>query len=84
MTKNTSKGKVPPGRGGCWFCHKDDGELVFEDQFDTFVHVSCIIKALEVDPNDPEAQLMTDVFSPKDGGWVSIKEYERNRNKDRD
>jgi hypothetical protein len=36
-----------PTEGGCWFCHRNDGELVFEDEFDTFVHINCIRVALK-------------------------------------
>ena len=32
--------------------------LVFDLEFDTYVHKSCIRKALEEDPENPEAKLM--------------------------
>ena len=31
----------------CWFCGKSDKFLIYEEEFDTFVHVDCIRKALE-------------------------------------
>ena len=33
--------------GRCWFCGKSDKFLVYEEEFDTYVHVDCIRKALE-------------------------------------
>ncbi len=33
--------------GGCWFCGKVDKFLIYEEEFDTYVHVDCIRKALE-------------------------------------
>ena len=46
-----------PNEGGCWFCHKDgeDEPLDFNCEYDTFVHVSCIKKALEGRLDHPEA-----------------------------
>jgi hypothetical protein len=49
------KRKYPLGEG-CWFCgDKGDEPLVFDMEFDTPVHLSCIRKALEEDPNHGEA-----------------------------
>jgi hypothetical protein len=42
----------------CWFCDHG-GDLVFDCEFDTAVHVECIRKALEEDPENPEAQIMS-------------------------
>lgn len=44
----------------CWFCQKRDPleDLVFDGEFDTPVHISCLRKILEEDPNDPEANFM--------------------------
>ena len=42
--------KVAPQDGGCWFCFSDDTEkegLFFDWEFDTYVHLGCIKKALE-------------------------------------
>ena len=33
--------------GRCWFCGKVDKFLIYEEEFDTYVHVDCIRKALE-------------------------------------
>ena len=35
--------------GKCWFCGKSDKFLVYEEEFDTYVHVDCIRKALADD-----------------------------------
>lgn len=42
----------------CWFCEIQDKSLVFDTEFDTHVHIQCIISALQKDPNDPEAKMM--------------------------
>lgn len=42
----------------CWFCKGEDGDLLFDGEFDTFVHVKCIEQALEDDPHHPEARHM--------------------------
>jgi hypothetical protein len=44
----------------CWFCRQDDRfeALLFDWEFDTFVHASCIRDALATFPNHPEARLM--------------------------
>jgi predicted transcriptional regulator len=51
---------LSPANGGCWFCHKDNEQeaLLFDWEFDTFVHANCIRKALKEDPLDREAILM--------------------------
>ena len=46
-----------PQEGGCWFCNTDDGKLLFDTEFDTYVHAECIRKALK--ENDPEAKIMS-------------------------
>ena len=39
--------KKSPNDGGCWFCYEDGGDdLVFDSEFDTYVHLSCIKKNL--------------------------------------
>lgn len=47
--------------GLCWFCN-NNGDVqehrVFDVEFDTPVHLSCIRSALKADPNDAEAGLM--------------------------
>lgn len=49
---------VPPENGGCWFCYKKDDNMAFDTEFDTNVHIECIKKALEGDPNHLEAKFM--------------------------
>lgn len=39
----------------CWFCQKEDDSLTFDIEFDTPVHVDCINKALQENPDHPEA-----------------------------
>jgi len=48
----------PPEQGGCWFCYKKDDNMVFDTEFDTNVHIDCLKKALNKDPNHPEAKYM--------------------------
>jgi len=52
--------KLNPSNGGCWFCYTDDEneELVYDDEFDTNVHKSCIREALKEHPQNNEALLM--------------------------
>lgn len=52
--------KLCPGDGGCWYCREDDEyePLVFECEFDTYVHLSCL--RWEVDHTDnPEAKIQS-------------------------
>lgn len=49
---------VYPNAGGCWFCFKDTGILVYDSEWDTEVHLECVRKALFKDPNHAEAQFM--------------------------
>lgn len=59
MVSDKPQGKIPPGEGGCWFCYRTDGDdMEFDTEFDTFVHVSCIQRALAEDPDHPEATCM--------------------------
>lgn len=41
----------------CWFCQQGKCDE-FDMEFDTFLHIECLKKAVEKDPNDPEASLM--------------------------
>ncbi len=34
--------KKHPCDGGCWFCHTDDGDMMFSCEFDTYVHEQCL------------------------------------------
>jgi len=48
---------------GCWFCSRKDGEdWVFSFEWDTPVHLSCVVKKLRDDPGNEEAQLMAREF----------------------
>ena len=38
---------IETNEGGCLFCGKDDGDLVYEKQFDTYVHLHCIRFAIK-------------------------------------
>ena len=51
-------GELHPCTGGCWFCSQDDEHetLCYDNEFDTYVHLSCIRKALKED--NPEARIM--------------------------
>lgn len=42
----------------CWFCGKSEGEMVFDTEFDTTLHLSCLKKELQLDPENPEANIM--------------------------
>lgn len=37
-----------PNEGGCWYCHKDDGEMVFSCEFDTYLHMECLLKEYQL------------------------------------
>lgn len=55
-----------PNEGGCWFCHQDDEHepLVFDCEFDTYVHRSCIQKNLDAG-SDFEAWVMKYLLKEK-------------------
>ncbi len=44
-----------PDSIGCWFCSGMEGELVFDTEFDTPVHIDCIRNALIEDETHQEA-----------------------------
>jgi hypothetical protein len=50
--------RVTPMEGGCWFCWTDVGNMVFDMEWDTYVHIECIRKVLRKDPEHPEARPM--------------------------
>lgn len=57
-----------PSQGGCWYCYDDAPQgLVFDTEFDTFVHLSCLNEAVK-NPNDEEAQIMAYLLEPVDEG----------------
>ena len=35
-----------PNNGGCWFCYSDEGDLLFDGELDTYVHVDCLEEVL--------------------------------------
>lgn len=49
---------VPASSGGCWFCLNDEGEMLFDTEFDTWIHEECLRSELKENPDNPEAQLM--------------------------
>lgn len=53
------------GDGGCWFCYRKTDGLVFDREFDTFVHSDCIVSVLAEEPDHPEAYLMRYLIEDK-------------------
>lgn len=51
--------KVSPNMGGCWFCYTKTDEMIFDTEFDTYLHENCLIKELQDNPENPEAQIMS-------------------------
>ncbi|MED0758647.1 hypothetical protein P4S93_09625 [Aneurinibacillus thermoaerophilus] len=53
---------VSPNDGGCWFCCRkgDDeyGAMLFDSEFDTYLHESCLRRELKDNPQNGEAQVM--------------------------
>lgn len=43
-----------PCEGGCWYCKLNDCD-VYDSEFDTMLHLDCLKRVLEIDPNHPEA-----------------------------
>jgi len=35
---------VPPGRGGCWYCHTISDYMMQSSEWDCNVHIACIKK----------------------------------------
>lgn len=54
--------KKHPNEGGCWFCHDDEGEMIFSWEFDCWLHEECLRKEL-AGPYNPEAEIMAREFS---------------------
>lgn len=46
-----------PCDGGCWYCHKKDDALSFCHEFDTYLHIECIKKALADANGAPDEEL---------------------------
>ena len=53
--------------GGCWFCGRVDSSLtlLFDFEFDTYVHKECLHTELMVDPDHPEAKFMAYLLEEK-------------------
>lgn len=55
-----------PELGGCFFCYRahdtDEDPLLFSMSFDAFVHKHCILKELDDEWFNPEAQVMAKEF----------------------
>lgn len=58
--KDYKENHLHPNEGGCWFCFRKDKpeDMVFDIEFDTNVHLSCLKITLEKMPNHPEAKAM--------------------------
>lgn len=52
--------RVSPVNGGCWFCFttREARDWVYDVEFDTYLHLSCLKKAVEEEPEDPEVGIM--------------------------
>jgi hypothetical protein len=58
---------LTPSEGGCWFCFKDECDA-FDYEFDTYVHLDCVRKALkESNGEDCEAKFMKYLLEEDDG-----------------
>lgn len=51
--------QVSPHDGGCWFCYTKTNNMIFDTEFDTFLHEECLRNELKADPNNPEAKIMS-------------------------
>lgn len=47
-----------PNNGGCWFCNHKNDEMVFDMEFDTYLHLGCLESELKNNPDNKEAQIM--------------------------
>lgn len=50
--------RADPSSGGCWFCYTKTEDMLFDTEFDTYVHEYCLRKELKENPGNPEAQIM--------------------------
>jgi len=46
-------------RDGCWYCGGTD-DLTFSWEWDTYVHIDCVRRALQENPDDGEAKIFAD------------------------
>lgn len=56
---------VSPNEGGCWFCYRKSDGMLFDTEFDTYLHEECLRKELAENPDNPEARVMSYLL---DGG----------------
>ncbi len=76
INKTKIDNHVSPNDGGCWFCYKEDQTLVFDTEFDTFVHTDCIKKVLKKDPENIEAGFMKYLLNTEQENANSSYEYD--------
>lgn len=60
--------RASPSEGGCWFCCCISDQMAFDWEYDTYVHIECIIKALketEEGGAETEAEQMRYLLPPK-------------------
>lgn len=61
--------EVSPKDGGCWFCKSIDAEeLIFDTEFDTYLHYSCLEQAWR------EVNLMVYLLEPGNSAEDYTKE----------
>jgi hypothetical protein len=65
--------KKHPNEGGCWFCHDDEGEMIFSWEFDCWLHEEYdgIMANMTI---EQMAELRTEMV-PIRHGWPSDTEY---------
>ena len=51
--------RISPNNGGCWFCYTKTDNMIFDTEFDTYLHENCLRSELEDNPDNPEAQIMS-------------------------
>lgn len=54
-----------PGEGGCWWCYRKHGDMLFSSEFDTHIHPECLVQqSLEVGiVDDPERDIILNEFA---------------------
>ena len=53
---------MKPSDGGCWYCHTDDGDMLFSSEFDCFLHAECLVERIKSDKKDLETEIFTREF----------------------
>lgn len=51
--------RISPNEGGCWFCYKRTDDMLFDMEFDAYVHEECLRNELIKNPENEEAQIMS-------------------------